>query len=350
MAKLKFYRGLQSVYNVTTHADGVFFATDTHKIFMNGNQYGGTSDKTVANVAAKEDDPSKIVITYTDGTTQEVPVGKVAYTSNITDKTLAMPSAVGGIAKNTKISDLEGKTYDEMFDDLLFPTVDPVLSNPSASLSLNSGATLREAGSAAPQSAEFKKVFNKGAITLNGVKQNDRAGALESDVLYHGSSEANTTLPTTVPIGSTSYYYKVNYAIGPQPQNNKGGNYSTPLPAGSVTSPAFVVKGTYPFYTADSAAGYTKQPLIAWNATAGAITTGQFVLNALTPSVTKIKIPRKLVTMSKLNTLNNQWNVVSTDAWTETTEVETIDGVSVTYYIYTYNGSSSGAGTFKVTY
>lgn len=40
---VKFYRGPRASYNSTTHADGIYFATDTKKIIMNGTEYGGDS-------------------------------------------------------------------------------------------------------------------------------------------------------------------------------------------------------------------------------------------------------------------------------------------------------------------
>lgn len=42
MAKyVNFYRGVSAGYNKTTHADGIYFATDTRQILMNGQAYGG---------------------------------------------------------------------------------------------------------------------------------------------------------------------------------------------------------------------------------------------------------------------------------------------------------------------
>lgn len=44
---VKFYRGLAASYNSITHADGIYFATDTKKIIMNSAEYGGDSNKKV---------------------------------------------------------------------------------------------------------------------------------------------------------------------------------------------------------------------------------------------------------------------------------------------------------------
>ena len=43
MALVKFYRGGYNSYNQTTHADGVYFASDKQLIIMNGVEYGGVN-------------------------------------------------------------------------------------------------------------------------------------------------------------------------------------------------------------------------------------------------------------------------------------------------------------------
>lgn len=45
MALVKFYRGLKSAYNATTHADGIYFATDKGEILLNDVSYGLGADK-----------------------------------------------------------------------------------------------------------------------------------------------------------------------------------------------------------------------------------------------------------------------------------------------------------------
>lgn len=74
---IKFYRGLSSAYNPVTHANGIFFTTDTHKIMLNGSEYGGDSSKKVANVTLNEN-ANGIVITYTDSTTSNLDFAKAS--------------------------------------------------------------------------------------------------------------------------------------------------------------------------------------------------------------------------------------------------------------------------------
>nr|DAF63712.1 MAG TPA: hypothetical protein [Podoviridae sp. ctz6O13] len=69
MALLKFFRGNKAKYNITTHADCVFFALDTKEIIMNGNSYGVHSagpTKTIQSVTYTA--PGTIQINYNTGT------------------------------------------------------------------------------------------------------------------------------------------------------------------------------------------------------------------------------------------------------------------------------------------
>lgn len=353
MAQLKFYRGLKANYVAeTTHKDGIYFAIDTNEILMNGKAYTGAlaSGKVVTNVSLSAD-KSKLVVTYSDATTTEIEVGSGKYTSANKDKTLTTPDKVGGIAKGTKVSDLEGNTYDKLWDDLLFPTVNPTFTAPTAHISFKGYSTPQEVGAAAPTAAQFNTSLNKGAITLNGVKQNDRSGDLDlaNSFIYYNGSEANTTLPTTVVLGNTTYQYKAAYLQGPQPKDNKGNNYSTPLAAGAVSSSTVTVNGTYPWYASTSGATsenpVVKQALIAWNATVGSMTTPRFEVQPSGTLPQVFKLPRAVTQLQMLNTISNQMETIGTSDWTRTEEKITIGTTEVTYFVYTYNGSNRGSVT-----
>ena len=256
---VRFYRGLKASYNAT-HADGIYFATDVGQILMNGVEYGGDSDKKVANVELNTQ-ANGIVITYTDTTSTTLLFGKAStvvdglmskedkakldsldpsasssYESSL-DPTVATVEKLGGIDAGTTVAQLTGKSYDEIFDTLIFPTVNPTFTAPSASISLKNYQNIQEIGANAPTTANFNVSFNAGAITLAGVKQNNRAGAQDveaSKILY--SSSKVEDLPEKVTSGAMDYYYRAAYAEGPQPKDSKGNNYSTPLAAGTVDS------------------------------------------------------------------------------------------------------------------
>lgn len=355
-----FYRGLYEKYDASKHL-GIYFATDKNVIRMGGKDYiGDLANSTAVENIVLNADGDKFVVTYLDGTSAEIEVAKAVYESNIDDKTLAMPNAVGGFAKNTKVSELEGKTYNEMFDDLLFPTVNPTFTAPTASLSFQNYAATQEVGAAGPTASNFKTGYSAGQITLNGVKQANRGGAHDTakSFIYVGSDATNTTLPTKVTLGGTTFKYRAAFGEGPQPKNNKGGDYSSPLTAGTVDSGALTLNGTYPWFA--STVGVTasnpvaKQALVAWNATAGSMYTGDagFTLEAsgTVPQVIKVPNSRTITNMEQYDSGAEKWKAVSTSVFTASTETISINGNNITYTVYTYTGDTRGQVKLRIKF
>lgn len=46
---LTFYRGLEKNYDPSIHGEGIYFATDTLKIFHGGNSYSGQNQQELDN-------------------------------------------------------------------------------------------------------------------------------------------------------------------------------------------------------------------------------------------------------------------------------------------------------------
>ena len=347
--QVKFFRGLRENYVLESHGQGIYFATDTKEILHNNEPYVGLPlNVRVENVELNEEG-SIIIVSFSDGSTKEIEIGSGKYESKIEDKSIAMTSAYGDFTKGTTVGQLEGKTYDELFDGILFPTVNPTFSAPSASISLKNYTSTQEVGATAPTSANFTTSFSAGAINLNGSKQANRAGAqdMENSYIYVGNQ--NQELPETVALGNTSYYYHASYAEGPQPKNNKGVDYSSPLAAGSVNSGAATVNGTYPWFastaTATAENPVVKQSLVPWNTTVGAMSTGNFTVQPSGTLTQVFKLPRQLKTLQQLNTVSGAMDTIGTGDYTETTETIDINGNEQTYYVYTYNGSTRGEVT-----
>ena len=128
---VKFYRGLAASYNSITHADGIYFATDTKKIIMNNAEYGGDSNKKVSDVALNAN-ANGIVITYTDSTSTTLLLGKATVTADglmsKEDKTKLDsldPTASGSIINSLEsdktdaaLSAAQGKALKTLIDDL----------------------------------------------------------------------------------------------------------------------------------------------------------------------------------------------------------------------------------------
>lgn len=350
---LSFYRGQRQAYlnNKANYSDGIFFATDTHEIYVNGEKYG--TGNAIREVKRVEGTSNEIELIYADGVTQKVNVGKTTYTSNIEDTTLKMPSAVGGIKANTTLGSLKGKTYDELLDDLLFPTVNPNISvNPSCSISLKEFNSTVEVGSSAPtQLSNFNLGYNDGEIKLNGVTQyNNAAGAQIGQKLYYNGNEANTELPTTVATaGTITYYYKVQYADGPMPKTNKGADYpSIQVKSGWCGPATCTINGSWPWWAStQNTAELTKQQIFNWNGET-AEHRKEIVLQPSGIRAQVIKVPRKLGYMLLWNDVANAYNIDDSGSWTITTEVVEVNGKTRTYQVYTYNGAPRGAAKLQL--
>lgn len=255
----------------------------------------------------------------------------------------------GGIKSGTKLSQLKGKSYDELFDSIFFPVVYPELVGPSASISTSS--LLRVVGEDAPKGSDFKLTFNRGAINLMGKKQNERAGAqnIEMSFIFVDADASNRTLPSVMKLGGTLYQYRAYYAEGPQPLDSRGDNYKSPLPAGYVDSAAVTVYGTYPYYATTKVEANNepvRQDLIRWSAAAGSMTTPEFTLlpTATCPQI--ISTPREIKEIYIKD--NSSGNFVLSNLNSFEKKTETRSGR--TYYRYTYNGAARGEITLKIKF
>lgn len=163
-----------------------------------------------------------------------------------TQKAISASITVGGIEKNDSFP--VGTDYDDMWETLLNPTLYPTFTAPSANLTyaLDNNGYYKVGGTVSAKTATLE--YNAGAIVLDGVKQNDRAGAAtkysivttgadtDFDDTSNDSGSFNIPQLTRATKGTIKITGIVNYAAGPQPKDSKGGNYSTPLVAGNVTA------------------------------------------------------------------------------------------------------------------
>lgn len=353
---IKFYRG--PVANYTYDAsdptnkfkDNLYFATDAGIIYLNGIPFCDSDTKKVIDVTAKEGDASKIVITYSDNSTREVSVGKTTYTPAV-DGELTMPNDVGGIKSGTKASDLSGKTYDAMFDDLLFPTIYPVAVAPTLSIS-SPTTTIAEVGSSTGLTSQSSVTYKytQGYYTLSGKATSiARAGKETSHtVTFTGYTEVPYTYSADP--GSLTITVTVIYAEGDQPKDNKGNNYGSPLAAGTIKATK-TINVTMPYFASTVTTGVeTKQALISWNATAGKMTTTDLTLKAVESGSQLFVLPRAATSLQMFNTVSNKYETVALSDWTKTEVSRSINGNVYTYYKYVYAGATRGAVQIKVTF
>lgn len=295
----------------------------------------------------------------------------ISYTTSLPDS-LVVPQTIGGISKGTKVSDLEGSTISQMFDNLLFPEVQPTIQNPSASISFKdtfSTNGVYEVGATAPTAVNFNTSFNRGVCTVVGQANKNRAGNLDSgnSFIYYGGNTSTRTLPTKVTLGTMQYNYHAAYAQGDTLVTSKGNKASVipnPLSAGSVNSSNLTIFGTYPYYcngqNASSSSGDsnlptsatpdTKLPLYKWTDT---LVGAKFASEATTGTRMQFMYStRKNVTKVEFyNTISGKWETLGTSNYNAKSSTKTynIQGASETYNILTTTGPLSGSVQYRFT-
>ena len=334
---IKFYRGLKSLYENKIHGDGIYFTTDTHEIIHNNQSYSGLQqvNKIVSSIKIEGD---LLTVTYTDGDFETIVLSNNTYKSSISDKTITMVKEYGDFKIGTSVNDIEGLSYDQLFDGILFPTIYPTYIEPSATIKLKNYNNVQLVGAKAPLVTDFTCTYNPGSININGVKQSDRGGKqTDKSVIVCVN---NDTLPTTVGEGNTGYKYIAYYEQGPQPKDNKGNDYGKPLSEGQTESSTIYINGTYPWYASTKKSGeLSVQPLIKWSSD---MSTGEFSLTPHTKSTPQqFQIPRPLKSLQMFSTVSGKFEYVSTTFW-EQEEISSKE-FNRNFYKYTYTGDARGS-------
>lgn len=295
----------------------------------------------------------------------------ISYTTDLPDS-LVVPQTIGGINKGTKVSDLEGSTISQMFDNLLFPEVQPTIQAPSATIHFKdtfSSNGVYEVGTTAPIAANFNTSFDRGTCTVVGQANKNRAGNLDSgnSFIYYGGNTSTKTLPAKVTLGTMQYNYHAAYAQGDTLVTSKGNEASVtpnPLPAGSVNSSNLTIFGTYPYYcngqSASSSSGDsnfptsatpdTKLPLHKWTDT---LVGAKFASEAATGTRMQFMYSnRKKVTKVEFyNSISGKWETFDTSNYNAKSGTKTysVQGTDETYNILTTTGSLSGSVQYRFT-
>lgn len=295
----------------------------------------------------------------------------ISYTTDLPDS-LVVPQTIGGINKGTKVSDLEGSTISQMFDNLLFPEVQPTIQAPSATIHFKdtfSSNGVYEVGTTAPIAANFNTSFNRGTCTVVGQANKNRAGNLDSgnSFIYYGGDTSTKTLPAKVTLGTMQYNYHAAYAQGDTLVTSKGNKASVtpnPLPAGSVNSSNLAIFGTYPYYcngqSASSSSGDsnfptsatpdTKLPLYKWTDT---LVGAKFASEAATGTRMQFMYSnRKEVTKVEFyNSISGKWETFDTSNYNAKSGIKTysVQGTNETYNILTTTGPLSGSVQYRFT-
>lgn len=377
--KYKLYKGVESVYFKSgefnpDYLNGIYFATDTQKIFHNGICYGqGKKEKTVAEVRVDKQDSGEylLVVKYTDEDLFTFNLSTLfLYSSKLPDDEV-VPVKIGNIAAGTKVSDLKKKTVSEILDDIIFPEIQPEVTAPRATITFSdpgeySNGKIFEVGSVAPK--EFVTDFFKGKSIVVGLRPQKRSGEVIEDNLTGILCNGENSLPAEIKLGKMEYQYQVHYDKGPEILTSKGVPSTVivpnPLPEGTVKSNSLILYGTYPYISNGESASAeyqelslpvvmgsnTKLPLQRWDdKTVGVM----FASEASNDQRIKFRFheSKKITKVEFFNTIGGTWTVFNDSNWQVTADPDEkiIQGHRLNYKVFTTTGNLMGAIQMRFT-
>ena len=233
---------------------------------------------------------------------------------------------------------------------MLEPTLFPTLTNPSASITYNSSQYYEVKSTV--NAMQGTVALNRGSINPKYGTSGYRAGVATgyaiatsgADTEYSDSSENSGVFSVPALTRSTKGNIVVtgtaSYAQGEQPKDSKGKDYSTPLPAGSVSASktlSFIQAYFYGASNSATVADFTELNKVVTakgQKTYNFTTNNQYMVFAYDSSYGNIKTILD----------GNGFDV--TDGWSKTTV--TVDGFS--YFVYVSNSPTTDTNapfTFK---
>ena len=271
--------------------------------------------------------------------------------------------AAGNIAVGAK---LENLTLQEFAERLLTKEINPVITQPSASIAISGlAAGLQEIGTTTD--ITFTSTFNRGKVNKGwgdkGVMNATYSG-LPTSYTYAGfglpaEAKASTALTDTatatayeVKAGAQTCKVTVAFSAGDyQPVTNYGNNYSTKCASGSKASNTITITGVYPvFATTTNITTATKQALVSEPANASSYVTVNMV--AEEGGKQFFELPGTWADLTGVadsgGTFLNGNKANSILQWTMTEVEETVQGKVVSYKRYTHNAANAGKRTLRI--
>ena len=287
------------------------------------------------------------------------------YTSALPPAT-EVPTTVGGITSGTTALDLDGLSQNQMWDKLLFPTVNPTASQPSASLSGISG--LKIIGSS--QSFTLNTGANQGTLSNpSGVYAGDVTAASISGPggpytlnVGPGATDIDNQAITHTAVEGTSgnsWTLTVTFDAGPMPLDSTGANFASLQFTGGNKTASRSFEGVHPYFLGNVGGNFDQAPLVSHSAgtsvTSNVIQADQgYGEDGNAGLYHRISLPDTMVDgrtiqVWQYSTVSTQY-AEATSAWALSTETRTIEGQPVTYRLLTKSGSEGGSNLYRIKF
>jgi len=286
---------------------------------------------------------------------------------------LASPSAIplGGICSGTVLT---GKTSFQLFEELLVPELFGTVTAPSVTSVGLSHSGLREIDCNISQTVTIN--FTRGCITPQYCSLSDKRSGAANAYCFTGTGmpaglQACTSLSASavnasydVLIGTQSWGGYTRFNAGSPALSNKGNQYCAALVSGSTGAGSNSIVGVYPLWGTTS----TIAPPLTSQALQNMSTANNILVSLVAESggnKQKFEIPcawlgaptsRPLAGVCQWNTVSSQWEYpggsqgTSLALWTASSASETVQGNSVGYCQYTYNGVDRSAVCIRLVF
>lgn len=284
--------------------------------------------------------------------------GGGTYDSNL-GSSIAMTEDVGGLTSGTTVASLTGSSFSQLFDSLLFPTVNPVVgSNNSTGLSDNVSG-LQTIG--ATINITLTTTASLGTLSLNGVTQDVYAGDVTAAAIsgpnstsYNpsvgpgGTDIANQVVTGhVVTEGTNQWSMTTTFGEGPMPLDSAGNDFpSIRFAAGGTKSNSTSFEGVYPIRLglATGSSNFEDRSLTSHSSNNIEVSQDYTETASLRH---RIAIPNDMIDSSTVgwqqwNTVSSSYSDIAASSFTASSVTETIEGNTVNYTLYTKTGPPGG--------
>ena len=315
---------------------------------------------------------------YSDGSDAETIVGRLEDleregeiykpSQSLVDATDLTSSAHGGLGShNAAWFKSQGYTYSQMFDEILFPTVIPTITNPSLTWKNYSTSYDKLVGDDitnlildSDNIADYINVdLGSWSLSSNsGMTASNSCGTIQLNT--SGSPIDNEDETYSMGTSTIKYQAYAKFSEGDDPKDNKG-NVCTGLGYynnSNVYSSAAYIYPYYNFYATtnqNNPGELVKQPIIR-KAGIETVTTTQGKINLAPHTYAnpwRLKLPKQLQTLWMLNTSNGKYEVIEMNGnaprmWKYEQDIVSENGIK--YHIYTYIGSDNNSANIQIKF
>jgi len=290
--------------------------------------------------------------------------GTGAYESTLPEA-LTTLNDLGGIKSNTSVLELTGKTFTEMFDALLFPTLLPEIGTTnSLSTELIDVSSLCLAEEVLNFS--IRATPSRGVIEINNAFSQHYAGIVTSATLtssegtsaftVDGSgniSDISVTSYASV-LGDNFFTTVVDFSQGPIPVDSTGAESTnvSQYVSGSKTK-EIKIEGVYPVLEGNSDGATVRTSSLKSHSVSSVIVAQDFTESGSarhTIAVSDEMIGGRSVTFQTFNTSSNAYDNIPSNSFTPSNTTHNVEGEDIPYKQYTKASSLGGGNLYKIIF